>query len=161
MRRDLAQFVQAGFAKRVQTHLPAFQQLNTSETLPPYCHAYEREWGSDFASFLMLQIHSFDPMFTIEIGWGEAGKFPLLGDFVSGRVDIDQVAARVRARLRLSSLWTDRAHWWKVSSLRILLQGAAEAAEPQIDDAWQHLIDKGIPALDKVGESRGFAPILR
>jgi hypothetical protein len=156
---ELAGLVGRGFEERLRKALPQFTSFPTRDTLPRECHVYTWAVGPRFAYFIMLQLHSFESRFTIETGWGTPGTYPLLGDFVSGKVDPQALAPRSAARFRLSSLWVPHEQWWDVSvpMLSRLRPGAVgNAVGKALDDAMVRLLAEGLRALGQAGRAHGM-----
>lgn len=168
MKAALGKLVRKHLHKRVRESLPQFT-LNRSAKMPPGCSLYEYRLQSCITLYMVLLCAPQADRFNIEIGWSTNDVLPASGCFLpTTAVKGDGIV------FRLWRLWRQDSvdHWWHLGrelTLEELARFAPEdpnetkiaQVEIQVEDAFQRLLDYGVPYWEKVAADHGCPVYLR
>jgi hypothetical protein len=112
MRRPLATALVKAFERRIQEQMPQFRRLTDVE-LPDDCRAYAWPAERGLCFHLLLQPHSSEDSFTLEIGFSRNATWPV---YVSPPVSAKEAASASETRFRIGLLWSDNPdYWWDLA----------------------------------------------
>lgn len=173
MRKEYGKVLRDRFTRNMRARLPHFDPIKIESA---YVFPGERlfRWVPEDALHcfvILVPSHKNTDEFTIELGWSTRGRFPERGRPAG-------IASPERAEFgedeftcRMGDLWANEDVWWQItefdplnpeSQLQYILastkpicaEEAQAAVEPKVEDAFEKLVDHGIPYLEEFVRSR-------
>lgn len=147
MRKELTDLTIREFETRLASTAPAFRRTSY-ENRDAVIRMYACE-ADGVRRFLLLQCDKRENAFTIEVAWSKGGDYPFMTFMAQVPALEANVPAEGRLRLLQLSVADAKHHWWKVSD-SVIGRLAGKTVQTQMEDAFAHLANDGLPYLEKV-----------
>lgn len=169
MKRELGKVLRKRFGEELRRRLPQFREAKCDRSSGTY-NLYEWIAAAGLHIYLVLQIHTRDDRFTIELSWSRHGRFPEhLGllyprDLPVSRISRDRPKDG-EFRFRLPYLYALKDVWWELNPTPTLeqileqqraltegggvpdasIQAGLDRVDPCVQDAVDQILEHGLP----------------